>query len=82
MYISLVSGAYLTVALGVLFHLLPETSLLAILSLPLLVRSIHSAGMGVNGMQRSIAKIDLETAQLHAAFGVLFVIGLAIGNTI
>jgi 1,4-dihydroxy-2-naphthoate octaprenyltransferase len=72
----------MAVVMGVLFHLLPQTSLLALLSMPLLVRSIHSAGMGVNGLQRSIAKIDIETAQLHAAFGILFVIGLAIGNVI
>ncbi len=81
-YVSLVSGAYLAVVIGVLIHLLPQTSLLALLSLPLLVRSIHTAGMGANGLQRSIAKIDLETAQLHAAFGILFVIGLAIGNVL
>jgi len=81
-YVSLVTGAYLAVVLGVLFHLLPETSLLALLSMPFLVRSIHTAGMGANGQQRSIAKIDLETAQLHAAFGVLFVIGLALGKAI
>jgi hypothetical protein len=34
--------------------------------------------LGINGQQRAIAKIDLETAQLHAAFGVLFVLGLAL----
>ena len=66
--------------LGVLLHWLPQTSLLALLSLPLLVRAVHTAGMGVNGLQRSIAKIDLETAQLHAAFGILFVVGLALGK--
>ncbi len=81
-YVSLVTGAYLAVVLGVLLHLLPQTSLLALLSMPFLVRSIHTAGMGANGQQRSIAKIDLETAQLHAAFGVLFVIGLALGKGI
>jgi 1,4-dihydroxy-2-naphthoate octaprenyltransferase len=81
-YVSLVTGAYLAVVLGVLAQLLPQTSLLALLSMPLLVRSIHTAGMGANGIQRSIAKIDLETAQLHAAFGVLFVIGLALGKMI
>jgi 1,4-dihydroxy-2-naphthoate octaprenyltransferase len=81
-YVSLVTGAYLTVVVGVLLNLLPQTSLLALLSMPFLVRSIHTAGMGANGLQRSIAKIDLETAQLHAAFGVLFVVGLAIGKVI
>ncbi|MCX6080398.1 MAG: LLM class flavin-dependent oxidoreductase [Chloroflexi bacterium] len=79
-YVSLVSGAFLAVVLGVLLHWLPQTSLLALLSLPLLMRAVHTAGMGVNGLQRSIAKIDLETAQLHAAFGILFVVGLALGK--
>jgi 1,4-dihydroxy-2-naphthoate octaprenyltransferase len=77
-YISLVTGAYLTLALAVLLGVLPQTSLLALLSLPFLVRSIRSSELGINGQQRAIAKIDLETAQLHAAFGILFVLGLAL----
>ena len=79
-FISLITSAYLAVVLGVLFHLLPEGSLLAILSLPFLVRSIRTSELGINGQQRAIAKIDLETAQLHAAFGILYVIGLAMGG--
>ncbi len=78
-YIVLVTAAYLTVAVAVLLKALPVPSLLAILSMPFFVRSIRSAEMGINGQQRAIAKIDLETAQLHAAFGVLFVLGLALG---
>jgi 1,4-dihydroxy-2-naphthoate octaprenyltransferase len=81
-YISLLTGAYLMVVVGVLAHSLPETSLLAMLSLPFLVRSIRSSELGVNGQQRAIAKIDLETAQLHAAFGILYVIGLALGGVL
>ena len=77
-YIVLVTAAYLAVAIAVLLKALPEPSLLAILSMPLFVRAIRSAEMGINGQQRAIAKIDLETAQLHAAFGVLFVLGLAL----
>ena len=76
-YIVLVTAAYLTVVLAVLLKSLPMASLLALLSMPFFVRSIRSAEMGINGQQRAIAKIDLETAQLHAAFGVLYVIGLA-----
>jgi len=70
------------VVLGVLTHTLPETSLLAMLSLPFLVRAIRSSELGINGQQRAIAKIDLETAQLHAAFGILYVIGLALGGVL
>jgi hypothetical protein len=46
------------------------------LSMPLLVRQLRDAELGVAGQQRAIAKIDLETAQLHAAFGLLMVLGL------
>jgi 1,4-dihydroxy-2-naphthoate octaprenyltransferase len=78
LYISLVTGAYVLVVLAVLLRALPQTSLLALLSLPFLVRAIRSSELGINGQQRAIIKIDLETAQLHAAFGILFVVGLAL----
>jgi 1,4-dihydroxy-2-naphthoate polyprenyltransferase len=79
-FISLLTGAYLAVVLGVLLHVIPTASLMALLSLPFLVRSIRSSELGINGQQRAIAKIDLETAQLHAAFGILYVIGLTLGG--
>ena len=52
------------------------------LSLPLLVRQIRSAEFGASGQQRAIAMIDLQTAQLHAAFGYLMVAGLIIAAAI
>jgi 1,4-dihydroxy-2-naphthoate octaprenyltransferase len=76
-YIGLVTGAYLALVVAVLFYYLPVTSLLALLSMPLLVRAIRASELGINGQQRAIAKIDLETAQLHAAFGALLAIGIA-----
>jgi 1,4-dihydroxy-2-naphthoate octaprenyltransferase len=78
LYISLVVGAYLALAVAVMFGALPPTSLLAMLSLPLLVRAVRAAELGVTGQQRAIAMIDLETAQLHAAFGLLLVLGLVL----
>src|SRR6266850_474765 len=78
LYISLVVGAYIALTVAVLAGLLPTWSLLAILSLPLLVRQIRSAEFGASGQQRAIAMIDLQTAQLHAAFGYLMVIGLLV----
>ncbi len=77
-YVSLVVGAYLALAMAVAAKALPPTTLLAMLSLPLLVRAIRSSELGAAGEQRAIAMIDLETAQLHAAFGFLLVIGLAV----
>jgi len=57
---------------------LPPLSLLAVLSLPLLVRMIRASELASTGQQRAIAMIDLQTAQLHAAFGLLLALGLAL----
>jgi 1,4-dihydroxy-2-naphthoate octaprenyltransferase len=70
-------GAYVALAMAVATKVLPPLSLLALLSLPLLVRAIRASELGAAGQQRAIAMIDLETAQLHAAFGFLLVAGLA-----
>jgi 1,4-dihydroxy-2-naphthoate polyprenyltransferase len=78
LYLALVIGAYLALALAVAAGALPPLSLLAMLSLPLLVRAVRASELGATGQQRAIAMIDLETAQLHAAFGFLLVVGLAI----
>jgi len=80
LYISLITSAYLAVVVGVLLGALPQTSLLAFLSMPFLIRLVGAAELGIQGQQRAIAKIDLETAKLHAAFGILYVAGLVVGN--
>jgi 1,4-dihydroxy-2-naphthoate octaprenyltransferase len=82
LYIALVVGAYVALSAGVVFSLLPTWTLLAMLSLPLLVRQIRSSELGATGQQRAIAMIDLETAQLHAAFGFLLVAGIVIAALI
>jgi 1,4-dihydroxy-2-naphthoate polyprenyltransferase len=81
-YIGLVTTAYLVIVITVLLHTLPTAISLTLLSLPFFVRSIRSAEMGINGVQRAIAKIDLETAQLHAAFGILYIFGILLGHTL
>ena len=78
LYVALVVGAYLALSAGVVVGLLPTWALLAMASLPLLVRQIRSSELGATGQQRAIAMIDLETAQLHAAFGFLLVSGLIV----
>jgi 1,4-dihydroxy-2-naphthoate octaprenyltransferase len=77
-YLALTVGAYVVLSVAVLLGYLPTASLLAMFSLPLLVRAIRASDLGDLGQQRAIAKIDLETAELHAAFGYLLVIGLAL----
>ena len=82
LYLTLVIGAYLVLALAVALGALPPLSMLAMLSLPLLVRAVRASELGATGQQRAIAMIDLETAQLHAAFGFLLVAGLAIAAAV
>jgi 1,4-dihydroxy-2-naphthoate octaprenyltransferase len=79
-YVALVAGAYMALAVAVLLKALPTSSLLAMLSMPLLIRAIRASELGAIGQQRAIAKIDLETAQLHMWFGILLVIGLAMAG--
>ena len=77
LYVALLVGAYLALAAAVAVGALPRLSLLAVLSLPLFVRALRSSELGAMGQQRAISLIDLQTAQLHAAFGALLVVGLA-----
>jgi 1,4-dihydroxy-2-naphthoate polyprenyltransferase len=77
-YLWLVVGAYIALGVSVVLEELPAQSMLAVFSLPLLVRVIRDSELGAQGQQRAIAKIDIETAQLHAAFGFLLVLGLGI----
>ncbi|MGH2876831.1 MAG: prenyltransferase, partial [Solirubrobacteraceae bacterium] len=77
LYVGLLVSAYIALALAVAVAVLPPLSLLAVLSLPLLVGALRASELGAAGQQRAIAMIDLQTAQLHAAFGLLLVAGLA-----
>ncbi len=75
-YLALTLGAYIVLTLAVVGGILPAATMLAVLSLPFLVVVVRSAELGATGQARAIAMIDLQTARLHAAFGVLLVIGL------
>jgi 1,4-dihydroxy-2-naphthoate octaprenyltransferase len=78
LYVVLLVGAYMTLALGVAAGTLPRLSLLAVLSMPLLVSALRNSELGASGQQRAIALIDRDTARLHATFGALLVVGLAV----
>jgi 1,4-dihydroxy-2-naphthoate polyprenyltransferase len=77
-YLLLVVGAYMVLAIAVIGGGLPPLGLLPMLSLPLLVRAIRASELGAGGQQRAIAMIDIQTAQLHAVFGVLLALGLTL----
>jgi 1,4-dihydroxy-2-naphthoate octaprenyltransferase len=79
-YVGLVLGAYISLGLTVAVGLIPATTMIAIASLPYLVRVIRAAELGASGQARAIAMIDLRTAQLHLAFGGLLVAGILLSG--
>ena len=81
-YLGLTLGAYMVLALAVVAGTLPPATLLAVLSLPLLVVVVRAAELGASGQARAIAMIDLQTARLHAAFGALLVAGVVLAAII
>ncbi|MCC6176950.1 MAG: LLM class flavin-dependent oxidoreductase [Chloroflexi bacterium] len=81
-YLVLVIGAYMALAAAVALGVVPPLSILPMLSLPLLVRVVQAASLAASGQQRAIAMIDLQTAQLHAAFGLLLALGLVVAAVV
>ncbi len=79
-YVGLVVAAYISLGLTVAVGLIPATTMIAIASLPYLVRVIRAAELGASGQTRAIAMIDLRTAQLHLAFGGLLVAGILLSG--
>ena len=75
-YVGLVTGAYLATGIAAVTHLLPVSTMLVLLSLPVFVWVIRASELGATGQVRALAMIDLKTARLHLTFGVLLVIGL------
>jgi 1,4-dihydroxy-2-naphthoate octaprenyltransferase len=79
-YLVLVLGAYVSLAVSVAARLLPATTAIAVLSLPFLYQVVHSAEFGAAGQARAIARLDLETARLHMAFGALLILGVLMSS--
>ena len=79
-YVGLVLAAYISLGLAVAVRLIPPTTMIAIASLPYLVRVIRAAELGASGQARAIALIDLRTAQLHLAFGGMLVAGILLSG--
>lgn len=81
-YLGLLLCAYASLGVAIAVRALPATTVLALFSLPFLAQVIGSAELGAQGQARAIAKIDLETAHLHLAFGSLLVAGLLLSMSI
>src|SRR2546425_224609 len=81
-YVMLILGAYVAVGLAVMVGALPKLALLTLFSLPLMAWILRDAERGAEGHLRAIAMIDLMTARLHSAFGVLLLVGLVAGSAV
>jgi 1,4-dihydroxy-2-naphthoate octaprenyltransferase len=80
LYMALVTGAYVTVGVAAIGHLLPVSSLLVLLSLPMFISVVRAAEFGASGQVHALAMIDLKTARLHMIFGFLLAAGLALAR--
>jgi 1,4-dihydroxy-2-naphthoate octaprenyltransferase len=80
LYMALVTGAYLTVGVAAMGHLLPISSLLVLLSLPMFISVVRAAEFGASGQVHALSMIDLKTARLHMIFGFLLAAGLALSR--
>jgi 1,4-dihydroxy-2-naphthoate polyprenyltransferase len=80
LYVSLVTGAYLVIGLAAVGHLLPVSTLLVVLSLPVFVWVLRASELGASGQVRALSMIDLKTARLHSVFGALLVAGLVMAR--
>ncbi|HEX6508007.1 MAG TPA: LLM class flavin-dependent oxidoreductase, partial [Chloroflexota bacterium] len=80
LYVALVTGAYLVIGIAAIGHLLPVSTLLVVLSLPVFVWVLRASELGATGQVRALSMIDLKTARLHSAFGALLVLGLVMAR--
>lgn len=80
LYLALVIGAYIMVGAGAIWGLLPVSTMLVVLSLPVFVWVLRASELGATGQVRALSMIDLKTARLHMTFGALLVAGLFVAR--
>lgn len=79
-YYILVFGAYGIVAVLVMLRITSPWTLAVVLSLPKALGNFSIMKAAVSGKPGMIATLDVQTAQLHLVFGVLFAAALAWGG--
>ncbi|HNY78206.1 MAG: 1,4-dihydroxy-2-naphthoate octaprenyltransferase [Sedimentisphaerales bacterium] len=79
-YYGLVGGAYVA-ALGMIAGgLIGPWGLLVLLTVPLAARNIRRVARSQPQQPESIATLDVQTAQLHLVFGLLFALAILLGE--
>ncbi len=79
-YYALVGGAYVAVLGMIAGGLVGAWGLLVFLTVPLAVRNIRRAVRSQPQQPETIATLDVQTAQLHLAFGLLFALAILLGE--
>jgi 1,4-dihydroxy-2-naphthoate octaprenyltransferase len=79
-YFVLVLSAYVIVALLAAVRIVPIWSLAVLVTLPAAARNLRIVRKMATGSTREYAAIDVQTAQLHMAFGVVLILSLAAGR--
>jgi len=77
-YYLLVSGAYVLVVAGVVVSWHSPWGLVVFVSAPLAWRAVRRLHRSRPGEAADIATLDVQTAQLHLAFGLLWAAGLGL----
>ena len=75
MYFLLIGASYLSIMALVSFSRLSPWSLLTCLTIPIALRLCRKVQNKSKVTAQEFSTIDAETAQLHAAFSILFIVG-------
>ncbi len=78
-YYVLVGGAYIAVVAMILSGLLSLWALLVFITAPLAVKNVFRVRHSQPRQPEAIATLDVQTAQLHLAFGLLLSLGILLG---
>ena len=79
-YFTLVLSAYVITAVLAAVKIVPVWSLAVLITLPAAARNLRIVRKMATGNAREYAAIDVQTAQLHMAFGVVLILSLAAGR--
>jgi len=78
-YYALVFGAYVVVVGLAAGGVLAWWGLLTFASIPLAVKNVRAIACNADGSAERIAGLDVETAKLHLAFGLLLAVSVVLG---
>lgn len=76
LYVFLLALAYVSVLVFVVTRMMVPMALLALLSIPLAIGAVRQVLRSARGGPSALTTLDMRTAQLQMAFGILLILGL------